>query len=95
MYSKWRKVDLHIHTDKSKETKEKDYKGVFDVEVLFQKLLENNIEMISLTDHNIINIDAYNKITEKDIAFLLAISTAEISPIKISYWASESVSEFL
>ncbi len=34
MFSKWHKIDLHIHTDKSKETKTKDYKGVFDVDVL-------------------------------------------------------------
>lgn len=73
MYSKWRKVDLHIHTDKSKETKENDYKGIFDIEVLYQKLRENKIEMISLTDHNIINVDAYKKIINKDIAVLVGV----------------------
>ena len=73
MYSKWRKMDLHIHTDKSKETKENDYKGTFDVEVLYEKVIENKIEMISFTDHNIINIDAYNKIINKDIAFLVGV----------------------
>jgi len=73
MYSKWRKIDLHIHTDKSKETKENDYEGVFDVEVLYKKLLENKIDMISFTDHNIINIDAYDKITKKDIAVLVGV----------------------
>ncbi len=73
MYSKWRKADLHIHTDKSNETKEKDYKGKFDIDVLYQKLQENEIELISLTDHNIINTDAYNKIFEKNISVLVGV----------------------
>ncbi len=73
MYSRWRKIDLHIHTDMSKETKENDYQGIFDIDVLYQKLLENNIDMISFTDHNIINIDAYNGINKKDIAVLVGV----------------------
>lgn len=40
MYSDWLKIDLHIHTDKSKETKENDYKGFFSNAVLKQKLIE-------------------------------------------------------
>lgn len=66
MFSEWHKIDLHIHTDKSKETKSADYKGVFDVDVLTEKLKENSIEMISLTDHNIINCTAYDQFFEKD-----------------------------
>lgn len=61
MFSEWHKIDLHIHTDKSKETKANDYKGVFDVDVLSDRLKENSVEMISFTDHNIINCSAYNK----------------------------------
>lgn len=61
MYSDWLKIDLHIHTDKSKETKEGDYKGTFSIAVLKQKLIENKVEIFSLTDHNIINIEAYRE----------------------------------
>ncbi len=61
MYSDWLKIDLHIHTDKSKETKEGDYKGTFSIAVLKQKLIENKVEIFSLTDHNIINVEAYQE----------------------------------
>ena len=67
MYSKWIKADLHIHTDKTKETKDGDYNGIFSVDDLFLKLKEHSIEMISLTDHNIINIEAYENMLKKDI----------------------------
>lgn len=58
-YSDWFKVDLHIHTDFSKQTKTNDYQGHFDINVLKQKLIENDVKLFSLTDHNIINVDAY------------------------------------
>lgn len=58
-YSDWFKVDLHIHTDYSKQTKTNDYQGHFDINVLKQKLIENDVKLFSLTDHNIINVDAY------------------------------------
>lgn len=58
-YSDWFKIDLHIHTDKSKETKEGDYKGTFSVDTLKTKLKENEVKIFSLTDHNIVNVDAY------------------------------------
>ena len=61
MYSDWLKIDLHIHTDKSKETKVDDYEGLFSIVVLKQKLKDNNVEIFSLTDHNIINVDAYRE----------------------------------
>lgn len=57
-YSDWFKVDLHIHTDFSKLTKTNDYQGNFDIEILKQKLIENNVQLFSMTDHNIINVDA-------------------------------------
>lgn len=58
-YSDWLRIDLHIHTSKSKETKNGDYKGLFDVSTLKSKLVENEVQIFSLTDHNIINIEAY------------------------------------
>ena len=59
-YSDWQKIDLHIHTDWSRKTKENDYNGSFCVDILKQKLKESRVNIFSLTDHNIINIDAYN-----------------------------------
>ncbi len=64
-YSDWLKVDLHIHTDWSKKTKENDYKGNFSVDTLKEKLIQNNVGIFSLTDHNIINTDAYKEYYEK------------------------------
>jgi hypothetical protein len=58
-YSDWFKVDLHIHTDLSNKIKTNDYDGVFDLSILKTKLIENDVKMFSLTDHNIINSDAY------------------------------------
>jgi hypothetical protein len=60
MFSQWHKIDLHIHTDKSNETKNNDYHGIFNVGVLIDKLRENSVGMVSLTDHNIINCEAYD-----------------------------------
>lgn len=64
-YSDWHKIDLHIHTDKSKETKSGDYSGVFSVDVLHNKLVENEVGIFSLTDHNIINVGAYEEYYSK------------------------------
>ncbi len=63
-FSDWMRVDLHIHTDKSKETKNNDYWGTFSTTTLKEKLKENNVSIFSLTDHNIINVDAYNEYVE-------------------------------
>lgn len=63
-YSDWQKVDLHIHTDWSKDTKNGDYAGEFSVEILYEKLVEQDVRIFSLTDHNIINLPAYKKYYE-------------------------------
>ncbi|GHB93352.1 hypothetical protein [Cerasicoccus arenae] len=60
-YSNWFRVDLHIHTDWSKKTKIGDYNGTFTVAKLHEKLTGNQVAVFSLTDHNIINIDAYKE----------------------------------
>ena len=78
VFSEWFRIDLHIHTDKSKETKEKDYKGIFSLSVLKQKLKDEKVQIFSLTDHNIINLDAYkeyyeNYNPENDSLLLLGI----------------------
>jgi len=64
-YSDWFKIDLHIHTDKSKETKEGDYQGTFSVDTLKTKLKENEVRIFSLTDHNIVNVEAYREYYSK------------------------------
>ncbi|PWE00013.1 hypothetical protein [Marinilabilia rubra] len=64
-YSDWHKIDLHIHTDKSKETKSGDYSGLFSVDVLYSKLIDNKVDVFSLTDHNIINVEAYEEYYSK------------------------------
>lgn len=60
-YSEFLKIDLHIHTDKSRETKAGDYSGTFSVDTLHEKLSINGVEVFSLTDHNCINLDAYRE----------------------------------
>ena len=65
LYSDWLKIDLHIHTDFSRKTKNNDYKGVFFIDSLYNKLKEQDVSIFSLTDHNIINIDAYKEYYEK------------------------------
>ena len=60
-FSDFLRVDLHIHTDKSKETKENDYKGIFSVQTVYVKMTDNDVGIFSLTDHNIINVDAYTE----------------------------------
>lgn len=60
-FSRWMRIDLHIHTDLSRTTKENDYKGLFSVDVLKTKIIENRVEIFSLTDHNIINVNAYEE----------------------------------
>lgn len=77
-YSDWLRIDLHIHTDKSRETKNGDYKGSFDVSTLKTKLKENKVGIFSLTDHNIINVEAYEKYyndynTENDPLLLVGV----------------------
>ena len=76
-YSDWLRIDLHIHTIKSKETKQNDYKGNFDVPTLKAKLKENEVGIFSLTDHNIINVEAYeeyyNSYTEDDPLLLVGV----------------------
>lgn len=62
-YSDYFKCDLHIHTDYSSKTKTNDYKGVFDLKKIIDKISEPlyNIKMFSFTDHNIINVQAYEE----------------------------------
>ena len=64
IFSNWFKVDLHIHSDKSNATKTNDYDGEFDLAILKSKLIENEVKLFSLTDHNIINVECYKEYYE-------------------------------
>ena len=87
-YSDWLRIDLHMHTIKSKETKTNDYKGNFDVPTLKAKLIENKVGIFSLTDHNIINVKAYieyyNSYTDDDPLLLVGVEL-DIEGDKNSY----------
>ena len=89
-YSDFLRLDLHIHTDKSKETKENDYKGNFSVQTLYDKMTENHVGILSLTDHNIINVEAYTEYYgtytgEEDPLLLIGVE-----PVNSSYSSTPS-----
>jgi len=78
IYSVWFKIDLHIHTDLSKKTKKGDYNGNFSIKILHKKLKDQDVQVFSLTDHNIINTQAYEEYytkytSETDPLLLLGI----------------------
>lgn len=90
MYSKWIKTDLHIHTDMSKITKQNDYSGVFSVDVLVSNLKKHEINMISLTDHNIINCAAYKEIIARDIKVLIGVELdVALSDDSLKYYVQQ------
>ena len=80
-YSGYFKCDLHIHTDYSNKTKTNDYKGVFELKKLIEKISEPqyDIKLLSFTDHNIINVPVYeeyyndNSLNIKDRCLLVGI----------------------
>lgn len=77
-YSDFLRVDLHIHTDMSKETKTNDYKGAFSIQTVYSKMVENSVGIFSLTDHNIINVAAYTEyydtfVSEDDPLLLIGV----------------------
>lgn len=56
-------MDLHIHSIESNKYKNNDYKGPeYDVKTLKSKLLKENINLFSITDHNCINVKLYNEL---------------------------------
>ncbi|MGD1815936.1 MAG: hypothetical protein ACPKNR_02785 [Pleomorphochaeta sp.] len=62
------KIDLHIHSDKSKYKEEDsivDDSTIENIDILLNKLDENNISMFSITDHNLLNSELYKVIQLK------------------------------
>lgn len=71
--SEWRKWDLHFHTPSSYDYKDNSVTN----EDIINILAENNISVVAITDHHIIDIDRISKLkelgTEKGITILPGI----------------------
>lgn len=67
-YSRWLKTDLHIHSERSNQTKDNDYDGdALTIDKLVSALTKDNVNLFSITDHNIINLELYRElISRKD-----------------------------
>ena len=62
------RIDLHIHSAASEYKEEENYvseSNVENVDVLLEKLQENNINMFAITDHNNFDFALYKKLKEK------------------------------
>ena len=65
------KFDLHIHSIFSAKTKDGDMAVVAEskienLSVLTEKLIENNVNMVAITDHNIFDKDIYLELKEQE-----------------------------
>ena len=61
------KIDLHIHSKASEYKEAKGYvdeSNIENIDVLLTKLQENNVNLISITDHNGFDYELYKKIKE-------------------------------
>lgn len=61
------RIDLHIHSKASEYKEPKGYvqeSNINNIDVLLSKLQENNINLISITDHNNFDYELYKKIRE-------------------------------
>lgn len=61
---KYTKIDLHIHTSASKKDGAIVANNTIEniEKILIPKLLENEVDMVALTDHNTFSIEHYNKL---------------------------------
>ena len=57
--SEWRKWDLHFHTQSSYDYKDRSQTN----EQIISKLLENNISVVAITDHHIIDVERIKTLT--------------------------------
>jgi predicted ATPase len=58
--SEWRKWDLHFHTPSSYDYKDKSVTN----ELLIEALCQNNISVVAITDHHIIDIEKIRKLQQ-------------------------------
>ena len=66
------KIDLHIHSiaSEKKDGKKVGKNTIDNVEVLMNKIKENGVQMIAITDHNCFNLDMYNKVKSYEGIYL-------------------------
>lgn len=57
--SEWRKCDLHFHTPSSYDYADKSVTN----EQIIEKLIENNVSIVAVTDHHTIDIDRINSLS--------------------------------
>jgi len=68
----WRKWDLHLHTPASREYHDKSITN----KQIIDKLKQNHISAVAVTDHHTINVDSYLELRElarKQITFFPGI----------------------
>lgn len=61
------RIDLHIHSKASEYKEESNYvdnSNINKIDTLLSKLQENNINLMSITDHNRFDYELYKKIKE-------------------------------
>ncbi|MFI8035367.1 PHP domain-containing protein, partial [Acinetobacter sp. ABJ_C3_5] len=58
--SEWHIWDLHFHTPSSYDYKHKDVNN----QEIIQKLKENNVKVVAITDHHVIDIDRITELQE-------------------------------
>lgn len=59
---KLNKVDFHIHSVASEKDGDKvKFNTINNIKILVEKLIKNGISMASITDHNVFDIDIYEK----------------------------------
>ena len=64
-FSEWNVIDLHIHSKESNKVKKNDYDGEeYSALDLLNKLVNNGINVFSVTDHNCINKPLYQDLKE-------------------------------
>lgn len=65
-FSKWLKIDLHIHSKESNKTKINDYDGTeYTADQLISTLEKEKINIFSITDHNTLNVQLYKQLENK------------------------------
>lgn len=67
-------IDLHIHSIYSAYKEEKGYvddSNEENIDILLEKLNENNINLFSITDHNNFNFHLYELLKEKKVVLII------------------------
>lgn len=71
--SKWRKWDLHFHTQTSYDYQNK---GVTNQEII-DTLIANNVEVVAITDHHIIDVDRIKDLQKLGLGKVIVLPAIE------------------